>query len=457
MLVSQVIASPNPLPLNLWGAHGRQRNWGGEKTCFFKSCKVSACDAGVIRELCRPSGRRVSSILSQRRVFLMKCSLRSCGTGGRNQLLQFPPRNLIPKVVPQCVSPFVKWLVAPKEELAKMMPAPVEPIDPQRCLCAEAKETADGEPDRQEDSEEEEEEDDDDIGGDALPSSSRSQQPEAEKTCKARSKQSSALETDTDPSVLKKAFKEFSAAFLEIPADTDEEELLDSVAFILKTVHSISAAAPGSGKSADFLLPAASFTQLQASYAAHRQGARQKRKTQTLTLSLALACLEELRLLAPFPCGQDFCEVLSHVAAPYCFSQQGNVEESSEAAQFFCKFDLGRHWLWPYLEHAPLDCLRKAAACVLQAADIRSDGALLQRCFLPCNLVAPCAWVHARGTLNVPVLRCLVLRLLQQLLKAPLASVPEQLGAFHSIIIDNGSCGGGGGGGGGGSGGGGDG
>ena len=27
MLVSQVIVSPNPLPLNLWGAHGRQRNW----------------------------------------------------------------------------------------------------------------------------------------------------------------------------------------------------------------------------------------------------------------------------------------------------------------------------------------------------------------------------------------------------------------------------------------------
>ena len=335
------------------------------------------------------------------------------------------------------VSKFLKWLVVPEGQLAKILRAPLDPVDPQQANFKEPART-----DRQEESEEEEPEEaeeDDDVGGDALPASSRSQP--VDRTHRAYDFKPSPLLDHEDPEVLHRAFKEFAAMFLEMPAnDTrglscQEQDLLDSAALVFKTAHGISKSAPESGAgsaSTDFVLPGPSVAQLRASY--HPCRTRIKSSKLSTALPVVLACLEELRLLVPFPCGQDFCEVLSAVAGPYCIPLQPQPPESTEAsetAEFFSKFNLGRHWLWPHLEHAPLDCLRRAAACVLRAAGLDSDGALLQRCFLPCHLMAPCAWVHARGTLNVPVLRCLVMRLLQQLMKLPFASVPEQLGTTH--------------------------
>ena len=358
---------------------------------------------------------------------------------------------------PRSVSSFLRWLLVPEDELTKMQPSPIEPVDPQRCYC-EVKDA--GGEDRQEDSEEEEDEQEDDIGGE-VPSARANEEKEPAPATPAATaanlaqhpKANLALD-DPNPEVLEKSFKDFAAAFLGPPSSPDtgetgletgldtglcrrERDLLESAAFVLKAVHGASAPGP-EVRGEDFVIPGASTAQLKAAYENHRRGDRRRLKPKLAQpereLSVILACLEELRLLVPFPCGQDFREVMAHVAGPYCVSIQGSSEEASEAAKFFCKFDLGRHWLWPYLEHSPLPCLRRAAACVLQAADI-SDGTLLQRCFLPSHLIAPCAWVHARGTLNLPVLRCLVLRLLQQLMKTPCASVLEKPGTIQDTCV----------------------
>ncbi|CAE7253463.1 unnamed protein product [Symbiodinium sp. CCMP2592] len=357
---------------------------------------------------------------------------------------------------------FLKWLLVPDEELPNMLPAPVEPVDPMRCFC----ETKDAEAEnRQEDSEEEEAQDDD-IGGDALPSQNQAATDKG--AGKAQHAPSTALEQDEDQEVLDISFKEFAATFLDTPSSVGaglcsrEQELLDAAAFVFKTVHSISSRAPEVKEEGDltglFVLPGASTSQLKAAYQgfrSHQRGPKRLRRLQPSqprppSLSLVLACLEELRLVVPFPCGQEFREVLAHAAAPFCVSQsssepKGSPEASAEAsaasaaAELFSHFDLGRHWLWPYLEHCSLRCLRQAAACVLRAAGLDKAAGTLQGSFLPCQLMAPCAWVHARGTLNVPVLRCLLLRLLHRLMKTPFASVAElakDCGAQDRGLID---------------------
>ena len=335
---------------------------------------------------------------------------------------------------------FLKWLLVPDEELPNMLPAPVEPVDPMRCFC----ETKDAEAEnRQEDSEEEEAQDDD-IGGDALPSQDQASTDKG--AGKAQHSPSTALEQDEGQEVLEKSFKEFASIFLDMPSSAEaglcsrEQDLLDAAAFVFKTVHSFSSAAPAEGDLTGlFVLPGATTSQLKAAYQGFqgqqkgRKRLRRAQPTRPVSLSLVLACLEELRLLVPFPCGQEFREVLAHAAAPFCVSQaepssEGASAAAAEIAQLFSKFDLGRHWLWPYLEHCSLPCLRQAAACVLRAAGLDKSAGTLQGSFLPCQLMAPCAWVHARGSLNVPVLRCLLLRLLHRLMKTPFASVTERPG-----------------------------
>ncbi|CAE7304586.1 unnamed protein product, partial [Symbiodinium necroappetens] len=346
---------------------------------------------------------------------------------------------------------FLKWLLVPDEELPNMLPAPVEPVDPMRCFC----ETKDAEAEnRQEDSEEEEAQDDD-IGGDALPSQDQASTDKG--AGKAQHSPSTALEQDEGQEVLEKSFKEFASIFLDMPSSAEaglcsrEQDLLDAAAFVFKTVHSISSAASAEGDLTGlFVLPGATTSQLKAAYQGFqgqqkgRKRLRRAQPTRPVSLSVVLACLEELRLLVPFPCGQEFREVLAHAAAPFCVSQaepssEGASAAAAEIAQLFSKFDLGRHWLWPYLEHCSLPCLRQAAACVLRAAGLDKSAGTLQGSFLPCQLMAPCAWVHARGSLNVPVLRCLLLRLLHRLMKTPFASVTElakDCGAQDRGLID---------------------
>ena len=101
--------------------------------------------------------------------------------------------------------------------------------------------------------------------------------------------------------------------------------------FVFKTVHVISSRAPEVKEEGDltglFVLPGASTSQLKAAYQgfqSHQRGPKRLRRLQPsqprpLSLSLVLACLEELRLLVPFPCGQEFREVLAHAAARSAF------------------------------------------------------------------------------------------------------------------------------------------
>ena len=71
----------------------------------------------------------------------------------------------------------------------------------------------------------------------------------------------------------------------------------------------------------------------------------------------------------------------------------------------------------------PQESIQEAAACIVFTA-LGADS-MLERWLLPAGLVAPCAWVNAKGQLNMLVLRCLLSRLLQLLLRQPFASAAE--------------------------------
>ena len=201
-------------------------------------------------------------------------------------------------------------------------------------------------------------------------------------------------------SVMRTAFETYGDVFAQ-----DPQELLHSVALLLKALKE--------GREAKQLLPGLSQAELREVY----------RETlgETKQFEVVIACLEELRFLVPFPCGKDFRWVLATDAAPYCLKQVSAAEntetEGMSLLRNFSKTGVcGRHWLQREFSEA-------AAAYVVYTA----FGSLSQQ-WLPAGMVAPCAWINAKGQLNFLTLRCLVSRLLQLLLRYPLASAEELLG-----------------------------
>ncbi|CAJ1353780.1 unnamed protein product [Effrenium voratum] len=305
---------------------------------------------------------------------------------------------------------FLSWLMLREEESAKIVGEGVEPINPQMAFCAradekEAKENSNGE--------EGEESEDEAVQGVAAGNAATAAEPE---------RPSGSGGSGPDPlqkvpfTSLQAAFHAYARGLMGHLPKTSSQELLDSAAFLLKTVADAKASRDSGGSE---LLPGLALAELQE---VHRQ---KFASTSPSSFSGAMACLEDLRLLTPIPCGDDFRPILACIAAPYCVR---HVEEprapSKLALDLVARMKVGRHWLHPYGKGGSNP---KAAACVIHVAfgSLEESGMLLERWLLPANLVAPCAWVSAKGQLNVLVLRCLLSRLLQLLMRNPLSTAAE--------------------------------
>ncbi|CAE8594279.1 unnamed protein product, partial [Polarella glacialis] len=242
---------------------------------------------------------------------------------------------------------------------------------------------------------------------------------------------------------LREAFQEFAsshcpllAAFGEASDTTAVSGLLEAAAFLLRRALEDFQSLEAEGGAADpddlerkvekRWLPGLSVSSLRSGFQAHFSSGDDLEAR----FGASLACLEELRLFVPLPCGDDFREVLPAAAAAYCIRKKpeyvkGEVEEAPPF--FFQNPHVGRHWASRFVPNdTPLQRrLRAAAACVAQAAGASISSAGLKGMLLPLWLVAPCAWVDATGRLNVPLLRFASLHLLQQLLRTPCVSAEE--------------------------------
>merc|ERR1712008_34016 len=194
---------------------------------------------------------------------------------------------------------------------------------------------------------------------------------------------------------------------------------------------------------------------------------------------VALACLEDLRLLVPFPCIDDFYMVPAHAAAPYCLQcrrsssscsgtlesnggdkargskghdhSRGNIDTSGcgFAAELVrewfgrhsSRMPAGRHWHYlSQSEDGECADLRQSAAsfvaetslAVLRVAKEGSSNGCVaiaamapHKLVLPASLIAPAAWIDSNGALNMRILRFAMLSLLQVLWRSPGCSAPE--------------------------------
>lgn len=248
------------------------------------------------------------------------------------------------------------------------------------------------------------------------------------------------------------------AAYAEESCQTNQgtkvavDDLLQSATFLFKTiVLSQSGEATDASSPDRDLLPGLALSELREKYESYEREkipkAKDSRDTRARAASSgfsripfqsALRCLEDLRLLVPFPCGEDFRLVLARNAAPYCLKHVDEADKrpSEELLQLLHRFQqngFGRHWLLPYVQmKLPQESIQEAAACIVFTA-LGADS-MLERWLLPAGLVAPCAWVNAKGQLNMLVLRCLLSRLLQLLLRQPFASAAELI--QHLGILD---------------------
>ena len=236
----------------------------------------------------------------------------------------------------------------------------------------------------------------------------------------------------------KAAFKAYVASADLGSAASDREALLGAAAFLLREVfqatnRDLSCAEIGAAMVAEQAgggLSTADPRLLGACIGDLRQAFMESEQFDGEELFLgALACLEELRLLVPFPCGGDFLEVPAASAASSCLRWQRSGAGAAEASASRCLFGrvgAGRHWRCdPAPKPAQETMLRSAAALVLHAAGAPTGSLALKKLVLPCRLVAPAAWVSGRGQLNVSVTRFMALSLVRLLARTPGATAGE--------------------------------
>lgn len=289
---------------------------------------------------------------------------------------------------------FFKFLCLSREESSKIIGSSSEPLNPQMLYFGmgfdhAAQNELERDPEDESDPDREELSDTDGVNG------KESQGGEGVERSSERSSSSSFA-----VSAMRTAFESY------VGDVSSAQELLHSVALLLKALD---------GRAKE-LLPGLSPAKLREVY---RETLRETK------FEVVIACLEELRFLVPFPCGKDFRWVLATDAAPYCLKQ---VEENPETEgilllRSFSKTFCGRHWLQREFSEA-------AAAYVVYTA----FGSPSQR-WLPTGMVAPCAWINAKGQVNLLTLRCLVSRLLQLLLRYPLASAEELLASTEPFEL----------------------
>ena len=325
-------------------------------------------------------------------------------------------------------SQFLMQLSVSQDVLAKIVGGASEPVNPQMQYCGHAGRAPEEEPEKEEEQEDNgedvwEEEDEAPLEAEVHASNAR--------MVPSQFGQSSdqAARRPAQVSTMRAAF----AAYVEVSSGSEKvgtqvEDLLSAAAFLFKSIALSQGEKMGHDPTSSDgeLLPGVAVGELRAIYAETCTACR------VVSFHRAVRCLEDLRLLVPFPCGNDFCLVLARTAAPYCFSYPDEAEKKPskdllQLLQGFQQQSFGSHWLLPYVDfNLTQESLREAAGCVVFTA-LGSDSGMLERWLLPPGLVAPCAWVNAKGQINTLVLQLLLSRLLQLLLQKPFSSPSELL------------------------------
>lgn len=385
----------------------------------------------------------------------------------KSVLVDFNPRRL------KAAAQFLHLLCLSQDELNKISGGENEPINPQMQYCSSGSQSGVTQGAEKED--EENEGNEGNEGNEEDPSNGEDEAPVARTGPSGADNAHSQVADDVEcklsglsgktaqVSTMRAAF----AAYAEESFQTNQgtkvvvDDLLQSAAFLFKTiVLSRSGEATDASSPDRDLLPGLALSELKEKYESYERekipkskdsrdtrarGARGARGAQAggfstdISFQSALRCLEDLRLLVPFPCGEDFRLVLARNAAPYCLKHfdEADKRPSEELLQLLHGFQqdrFGRHWLLPYVQmKLRQESIQEAAACIVFTA-LGADSGVLERWLLPTGLVAPCAWVNAKGQLNMLVLRCLLSRLLQLLLRQPFASAAELI--QHLGILD---------------------
>ncbi|CAK9043032.1 C2H2-type domain-containing protein, partial [Durusdinium trenchii] len=306
-----------------------------------------------------------------------------------------------------------KFLLLSPDEISRIVCFPNEPLNPQMFLCGEKRTTGDG----AEAADVEEEASEDEVEEEA-------EQADDGTTAKA--------DGDPKPPESRTAMRAAFGSYVEMVHRGDDasgrtsevQDLLNAAVFLLRAVAESKEESEESS-----LLPGHSLQELQDIF--------DKSSFGSVTFQMALTCLEDLRLVVPFPSGSHFRLVLARHAEPYCLrwqSEKGHEQFLKMLAQFHQERPLGRHWLLPYgrLLNLSAELIADASACVAQACEecsLRING------WSGVDLVAPCAWVNAKGQLNVLIFRCLLSRLLQLLLRHPWSSAAELIQHLATLDI----------------------
>ena len=337
-------------------------------------------------------------------------------------LVGFAPRKR------KTAAQFFNFLSLSHQELARIGGGSNEPINPQMQYFGSGNQPGDGAEEESAEKQQNEENEEDQSQSDGAPGRADVSLQMADSACSqmpGKTFQVSTMRAAFDAYV-RESHQSSQLGMIEAV-----DGLLQAASFLLKSIVSASAVASPDRE----LLPGLTLAEVKEIY--ERRPAENPAGTTSITTSIsfhaALRCLEDLRLLVPFPCGEDFRLVLARAAAPYCLKYSAEEadkrasEELLDLLHGFQQRNFGRHWLLPYVQ-AKLDeaSVQEAAACIVFTA-LGAESGVLERWLLPSGLVAPCAWVNAKGQLNILVLRCLLSRLLQLLLREPYASAAELL------------------------------
>eukprot|EP00913_Durusdinium_trenchii_P014183 g13310.t1 len=314
-----------------------------------------------------------------------------------------------------------KFLLLSPDEISRIVCFPNEPLNPQMFLCGEKRTTGDG----------------------AEAADEEAEQADDGTTAKA--------DGDPKPPESRTAMRAAFGSYVEMVHRGDDasgrtsevQDLLNAAVFLLRAVAESKDRCEESS-----LLPGHSLQELQDIFETCHLNPFNVDKSSfgSVTFQMALTCLEDLRLVVPFPSGSHFRLVLARHAEPYCLrwqSEKGSML-AFHIAYLFGTFGipvhvhqerpLGRHWLLPYgrLLNLSAELIADASACVAQACEecsLRING------WSGVDLVAPCAWVNAKGQLNVLIFRCLLSRLLQLLLRHPWSSAAELIQHLATLDI----------------------